>query len=207
MILLSILIPTIKKRTFTLYKLVDHLKDQVGPQQSFYMQPGDTIDSKILHLFFREVDIIIYLDEGEIPTGKKRNKLYEMAQSKYCISLDDDDWVPDYYVCELLEAAKSDADCFGINGVMITDNVKTETWSISKDHPYKTVRTNLGNHYKRYPNHITGIKSEICKKFKFPDVSFGEDFDWATQIHNSGLIKTEYTIHKPLYEYRYNSQK
>lgn len=206
MILLSILIPSTYDRSVMTEELEEHLSKQCGDMvdwEIYEMGHGFTFHTST----YKEVEIFIYYDHGVITTGEKRNFLYHNAKGKYSVSVDSDDWVPDYYVCELLEAAKSEADCFAINGVMITDNVKTETWSISKDHPYKTVTGNMGKHYLRYPNHICPIKSEICKQFKFPDTTFGEDYDWATQIHNSGLIKTEYTIHKPLYEYRYNSQK
>lgn len=61
--------------------------------------------------------------------------------------------------------------------------------------------------YERYPNHLNCIKSSIAKKFKFPETNHGEDTDWATQIHKSGLIKTEHYIPEIIYYYDYKSKK
>jgi len=43
-------------------------------------------------------------DKGEKSTGEKRNLLYGMAKGKYVCSIDDDDWVPDTYIYEILKA-------------------------------------------------------------------------------------------------------
>lgn len=208
MILLSILIPTTYDREDMTDRLASHIRKQCESRGSYSLTRFHDEEMVLRNNTHNDkIEILTLIDNKKNTTGYKRNVLYENASGKYSISCDSDDWVPDYYIEELLKAAESDADCFGINGIMITDNIKTETWNISKDNPYKTVRGHMGNHYLRFPNHITPIKSEICKQFKFPDVSYGEDFAWATQIHESGLIKSEYTITKPMYEYRYSSVK
>ena len=167
--ILSILIPTTKDREGMTWMLIKHLLHQGGGISSGHLKSEDGF---ILHtMICGQIEIIKHEDSYSLSTGNKRNRLYEMANGKYSVSVDSDDWVPDYYIEELLKAAESDADCFGINGIMITDNIKTETWNISKDNPYKTVAGYAGRHFLRYPNHITPIKSEICKQFKFPDSS------------------------------------
>jgi hypothetical protein len=73
-----------------------------------------------------KVEIITEIDnKGERPTGGKRNILYQSSNGKYSMSIDDDDWIPNYFVSELLKAAESDADCFSIRGT-ITTNGKDE---------------------------------------------------------------------------------
>lgn len=157
---------------------------------------------------FDEVEIITALDNRQITTGAKRNILYQMAKGIFSTSIDDDDSVPTYYIQELLEAAKSDADCFAINGIITVNGKDEKKWYISKDLPYVTSKDEQDNEiYLRYPNQICPIKSEICKQFLFPDKVYGEDFAWATQIHNSDLIKTEVAIQKPMYFYRYKNPK
>ena len=61
--------------------------------------------------------------------------------------------------------------------------------------------------YERYPNHLNVIKREIAVQFKFPEINFGEDTDWATQINKSGLLKKETYIDQVLYYYNYISNK
>ena len=60
--------------------------------------------------------------------------------------------------------------------------------------------------YERYPNHLNCIKASIAKQFKFPEKNHGEDTDWATQIHKSGLLKSEYQIDDVIYYYDWRSK-
>jgi len=151
------------------------------------------------------VEINVKQDGGEKPTGTKRNELLQEATGKYVISIDDDDAVPDYYIEELLAAAQSDADCFGMSGIMLTNGSMEKKWHISKDYEYRTGRDEKGEEvYFRFPNHITGIRASIAKKFKFPDVYQFEDYAFALAIHQSGEIKTEYRIERaPMYVYQF----
>lgn len=137
--------------------------------------------------------------------GAKRNHLLQTAQGKYVCFIDDDDMVSSNYISELLIAAKSDADCFAINGVMTTDGQNPIRWEISKDHIYGAITVNGKTEYRRYPNHITPIKASIAKRFSFPEVSWGEDFAWCKAIHDAKAIQTEHKIEKPLYTYLYRT--
>ena len=51
------------------------------------------------------------------------------------------------------------------------------------------------------------MKKELVKDFKFKDITMGEDYEWAKRIHDSGVLKTEYVIHKNLYHYKFISKK
>ena len=61
--------------------------------------------------------------------------------------------------------------------------------------------------YERYPNHLNCIRASIAKQFKFPEegpiANHGEDTAWATQLHLSRLLKTEFEINEILYHYDY----
>jgi hypothetical protein len=39
------------------------------------------------------------------------------------------------------------------------------------------------------------------------DIRIGEDYAWATAIHNAGLIKSEVKIEKELYHYQFRTNK
>ena len=51
------------------------------------------------------------------------------------------------------------------------------------------------------------MKREIAIQVQFPDKYIQEDYEWATEIHNRGLIKTEHKIDKPMYHYKYKTIK
>ena len=178
MVTLSILIPTLHTRQGLLDGLVRNLKDQI------------TI------LGTKEVEILTYPDDGELPTGSKRNALLKRSKGKYIIFVDDDDIIPSYYVEEILKGALSDADSMAINGTMKTQRIYT--WDIRQSNPYSQV----GNHFLRYPNHITPIKRKHAIKIKFPNITIGEDFQWATDLKEAGLLQTEYIIERPMYIYK-----
>ena len=190
--ILSILIASMYKRAGMLASLLRGLENQI--------EENGAKD---------QVEILVNVDAGQKPTGKKRNELIEQAKGKYIIQVDDDDWVPEYYVQELLKAAESDADCAAISGIITTDGTNEKRWYISKDLNYCSLIDTDGREcYHRYTNHITMCKREIAIQIKFPDETFGEDYEWATKLHKSGLLKTEYKIERfPMYIYRFISFK
>lgn len=149
-----------------------------------------------------EVEVKLNIDNRELSTGAKRNALLQAATGKYVVFIDDDDLVSENYISSILDAAQHDPDAIVFNGWMTTNGKNKKAFSLSKDHPY-TVKDDV---YLRYPNHIVPIKASIAKKFKFPEKTYGEDYEWATQIHKSGLIKTEQKINADLYYYLYQSK-
>lgn len=155
-----------------------------------------------------KVEILTEIDnKGEYTTGTKRNILYQKAKGVYSVSVDDDDSVPQYFIEELLKAAESGADCFSTNGTITFDGNNECKWFISINNGYNEEVINGERFFYRYPNHISPIKTGIAKQVLFPDIMIGEDYAWATEIHNRKLLKTEYCIQKPMYFYLYNSKK
>src|SRR5688572_3266855 len=54
------------------------------------------------------VEIIAYWNNGERPIGKIRQDLLAEAKGEYVCFIDDDDWVPDYYLDEIFWALDED---------------------------------------------------------------------------------------------------
>jgi glycosyltransferase involved in cell wall biosynthesis len=154
-----------------------------------------------------EVEILYEIDNREITTGEKRNKLLERAKGKYSVFIDDDDEVPDYYIAELLKAYESDTDCFDINGIMTTNGGNIKKFVHGRGLPYCADYSTGKEVYLRYPNHITPIRTEIAKQIKFPHITIGEDYAWATKLRDSGLIKTSYLIEPTMYHYKFIDSK
>lgn len=189
MILLSILIPSLNERADMLAVLLRKLEQQI-----------ESCEAK------DKVEICVSIDDKERTTGSKRNELMSLAKGEYLIGHDDDDDPPSWYIEELLIACKSGADCFAISGVITTDGKDEKRWFISKDLDYKAIVDSDGRGaYHRYTNHITAVRRDIALQIKFPDQVFGEDYQWATDLKNSGLLKTEYKIDRfPMYHYKFS---
>lgn len=183
---LSILIPTLFERAAKFATLKAHLENQI--------RECNAVDI---------VEILVNVDNREKTTGHKRNELLQEAKGEYVVFVDDDDWVPDYYIREILEAANEGRDCMAINGIYTENGGVPIRWEIAIGNPYAAA----GGKFLRYPNHITPIRREKIINFKFPNRTLGEDYDWATRIHEAGVLKTQTVIQKEMYYYHFNSKK
>ena len=150
-----------------------------------------------------EVEVLTESDNGSMTTGHKRNLLLKRSTGKYVVFIDVDDMVAPTYVKDILNAAESNPDAIVFNGIMTTNGRDERKWYISKDYGYEA----KNGAYYRYPNHIVPIRREIAMAFPFMDIRIGEDYAWATAIHNAGLIKTEVKIEKELYHYQFRTNK
>lgn len=188
-IILSILIPTLESRSEYYMSLMAELNKQIDACKSDYT-----------------IETLTYSDNGEAKIGAKRNNLLLNANGKYVCFFDDDDFPSEHYISELIKGMEKGADCISLRGIMTTNGKNPEIFEHSiKYNSYKTTKNEIK--YERYPNHLNCIKASIAKQFKFKESNWGEDTDWATQIFNSGLIKTEYYTEEILYHYRYISNK
>ena len=150
-----------------------------------------------------DVEILVEHDNGIMSTGRKRNILLHRSKGKYVVFIDDDDMIAPTYVKDILTAAESNPDAIVFNGIMTTNGTDERKWYISKDYSYEA----KNGAYYRYPNHIVPIRREIALAFPFQDIRIGEDYAWATAIHNAKLIKTEVKIDKELYHYQFRANK
>lgn len=154
-----------------------------------------------------QVQLLCYTDNGQIPTGTKRNWLYNNALGLYVSSVDDDDWVCDNYVKNILAAAAQRPDAIAINGTMTMYGRPHATWDISRFNPYTESTKNGKLHYLRFHNHLSPVKKEIAVRFPFPDAKMFEDYAFAKAMHDANAIETEIVIAEPMYEYRYFPHK
>lgn len=143
-------------------------------------------------------------DREKISIGTKRNNLLQSAQGDYVAFIDDDDLVSNRYLELLLNGIDKGVDCCSLTGEITENgaNPKPFIHSIQYDSYFEK-----NGIYYRPPNHLNCIKSEIAKGFKFPMRNHGEDTDWAMQICNAGVLKTEHRIEETIYYYEYRSKK
>ena len=184
--ILSILIPSLKKRNTLLTCLVVNLMQQIYTLEAL-----------------GEVEVLVDVDNKERTTGMKRNALLNRATGKYIVFIDDDDEVPIHYIEEILKAAACNADCMAING-LITEQRGAGTidtqWFLSKDNDNITIKRNEKNVYLRRTNHLAPVKRRLALLAGFPDKSNAED-KWYSDRLNEHL-KTEVVIERHMYHYK-----
>ena len=183
--ILSILIPSLTKRRGMLQNILNILQPQMTDQ----------------------VEILTDIDDGQRTTGKKRNDLIQRAKGDYVVFVDDDDEVMPSYIADILQAAQQKPDCIVFSGWMTTNGMQRRDFHLSIHHPYQAETRNGKTVYLRYPNHITPIRRDIAASVPFPNQTIGEDYIWATKLHDLKLLKTEVRIHKFLYHYKYQTNK
>lgn len=178
---LSILIPTLPRRSAFLSEILNEINRQIGNHPIQVL-----IDSR-----------------AEPTTGEKRNWLNENAVGEYVWQVDDDDMILPNAIDAIIEGLESKPDCLAINGIMTTDGRNLQKWEIAIGNQYVT----KGNIHYRHPNHITPMKREIAGQIKFEHISYGEDYKWACALKESGLLKTQVFVEIPVYHYRFRTKK
>lgn len=185
--ILSVLIPSINERAGMLAMLLRKLEGQIkecGAED--------------------KVEICVSIDNREKSTGKKRNELIHEAKGEWVVFVDDDDEIADCYVEEVMKALKSNPDAVGLQGRMTTNGKDDKVWFISKDLSYCAMYDASGKeYYARYNNHLSPTRKSIAIQIGYPDMYVGEDYNYASRLHESKLIKTEVVVDKELYHYKF----
>lgn len=148
-----------------------------------------------------EVEVIIFTDNKVLSVGAKRNMLNMGAMGQYVCHVDCDDQISTNYISKLLEGIKSGAD------VITFDVAYHHNGGAPKPVYYDKAYgkdINEPTCYKRIPNHLMCFKKELAIAAGFPDISFGEDAQFAKNI--LPMIKTQHRITETLYHYYFNSE-
>lgn len=179
---LSILIGTVKERQGLFEELKSHIEKQIsGRSQS--------------------VELIFISDNKEISIGAKRQRLLELAKGDYVVFIDDDDWVSDTYVTEILSAIATNPDCIGFDILCTTDGKDEQLARASMQ--YRWADNVDGFRYVRKTYHKTPVKRDIALMAGFEDIRFGEDYKYSMRLK----VNTEVLIPKVLYYYRYTTNQ
>jgi glycosyltransferase involved in cell wall biosynthesis len=181
--LLSILIPTLEARRDRFASLHDGLKTQIA-------QAG----------LEAEVEILYAMDRGELPTGAKRNALLDRAQGEFVVFADDDDDVsPDYVsrICRAIES-RPGVDCIGIKGIITFRGTHPRCFIHSLKY---SDYSSKGGVYTRPPYHLNPIRRAIAASYRFREVYYSEDIEWALRVRNDRRLRSEVFIDSVLYYY------
>lgn len=151
-------------------------------------------------------EIAILTDDHETDCiGVKRNRLLDMAEAEYVCFFDADDYPSHHYIEMMMQAAASGKDCASLKGSYSVNGKFDGVFEHSIR--YKEWRTNHRAKpdevkYERSPNHISLIRTDIARQFRFPEIEYGEDHNWSRQLHEAGVLQTEHYIEDVIYFYR-----
>lgn len=203
MTLLSLLIPTTPDRADMTEVLRHSLASQIRASQSHGLWANGEVKIHILDTpKWDKANPVL-----EHSIGWKRNRLLDLSTGLYIAFIDSDDRVASDYIELLLEGIDQGPDCCSLNGIITEDGKNPLRFQHSIRHnAYVTAPDAEEVRYLRYPNHLNAIRADIAKRFRFPETMHGEDTDWATQIHKSHLLKTEYDIPEVIYYYEWRTK-
>jgi glycosyltransferase involved in cell wall biosynthesis len=188
-ILFSILIPSIPERLDQLKKLINKIEKQID---------GDPF-----------VEVISFIDNKKISIGEKRNMLVQLANGKFLAFVDDDDDVSDDYVSEIMSSIlkSPDADVIMINSLAILNGKKFNI-VVDIDYPNEEIQSDSNGNFldcKRKPFHVCAWRSDIAKSENFPNVGYGEDWNWCERLIPK--VEKSVKIDKQLYIYIFDNKK
>jgi len=184
---LSILVCGLEDREAPRAALLAHLQAQVDKLK----QPG-------------RVEVLVEVDDGREPIGRKRNNLLDRAQGTYLAYVDDDDWVAPYYVHEILRLVTNNpgVDCLSFRGIITTDGKDPHYFEHSLACSEWCTRDGI---YYRTPNHLNPVRRELALQVGFPPIDHGEDHDYSRKLYP--LLKTHRVLPKVMYYYQFRSDK
>ena len=183
---LSVLIATIPERRLQLRKLLAHITEMCEP-------------------FHGVVEVLTNdAPKDAMSIGAKRQAMIEQATGDYVCFVDDDDWVADTYIADILKATESGPDCIGFR--IEVHGLARRPQMASASMRYGWAEKVDGFDYVRGIYHKTPVKREHAIAIGFKDMRFAEDKDYSDRLAASGLLEREEYIDKALYIYRYKFQ-
>lgn len=185
---LAILIPTIIGREHFLDNLLSILEPQVEKYSG-------------------EVRIFTQIDNREKTIGEKRNDLMEWAFLNgftHRAFIDDDDTITEDYLDLNMPGVRGDYDVNSLVGKYYSNGIYDRLFV--HDIKYKVARTN-SEFYERFPNHLNVTKISLIKDYKYHHKNFGEDMELAERISNDGVLKRQYIVDKPVYNYFFRTKQ
>lgn len=157
----------------------------------------------------KDIEILLFLDNKKRTVGAKRDALVQMSRGKYFMFVDDDDDLVS--VDEIYQATFQNVDvitfkqrCLSPNKdktpFIVTFGLGNEN-EINVNRQLTTATDTVFNDCKRPPYHICAWNQKF-KKYRFPESSYGEDWEWVQQCISEA--KTELFIDKILHSYNYD---
>lgn len=193
---LAILIPTIEGREWYLERLMNILQPQIDKHKY-------------------NAEVIILKDNKEMTIGAKRNLLMRIAIDNgftYRMFCDCDDTVSDNFLDLNLPGMWGDYDCNSLVGVYSVNGYVDPAKNLfyhSIEYNERSLATGVWDDatgFFRPPNHLNMTKIDLIKGVQYEDKSFGEDMCHAMEVAKLGVLKNEYKITEPFYNYLFRTK-
>lgn len=150
----------------------------------------------------KHVQLVTIGDSKEMLVGDKREVWKHLVRAENVMWCDDDDKYKPGAIALVYKAC-----CFGADVVTFCgDYIEADTgqrgdFIIRKG--FKNEDDWTKRIFKRAPNHLCAVKTELARQCVFPSLNVSEDSEYARQINK--LIKTEVHLNEKIYEYHYSS--
>jgi hypothetical protein len=190
----TILVPTIGRRRDRFRRLLIELLAQAEPRAG-------------------AVRVLAYYNQGEHPLSHIRQALVEAATGLYVSFVDDDDWVPDYYVRQVRTAIHEHAARFldEMERPVGPDQVGWRMQHYADGVPSKPTYHSLqyggwyedDKGYYRDISHLNPVRRELALKVDFRRGDPPEDVAWTVQMRQH--VRTEALIPYEHVMYHYYS--
>ena len=148
-----------------------------------------------------DVEILVAEDNGERPSGAKRNDLIRNSTGEYFCFVDDDDFVAPYYAKAIRDAADGQVDVVTFD--MLRVDIEGGGGRIHSFSIHNQDRERISSGYwKMTANHLCAWRRDVGTKVAFPDnLGYADDVFWYRPLIDSGLVKIERHLDLVLYFY------
>jgi len=181
---LSILVPSLPSRLSRLTRLLGKVLGQAD--------------------MFDDVEVCVWMDNKKRSIGRKRDDLVQMARGNFLAFVDDDDDVSDDYVSELRTAALEhpNVDVIVFNQRVLMGSAKPFVIRFGIEFENQAAAEHGGRDITRKPFHVCAWRTELAQTARFPDISYGEDWEWVKQLLPK--VKQQARVDQILHTYRYD---
>lgn len=177
---LSILIPCIPSRFDKAKNLIYKLQENIAD---------------------KKIEVLCLIDNKVKSIGEKRDDLVQVSNGKYFMFLDDDDDIEN--LNEVYEKTFLDVDVITFKSECRNSNGSKFIVTHHLGNEIEHTNDGNGNYIdcNRPPFHINAWNKKY-KEYRFPFVSYGEDWGWLKQFVH--LAKEESYIDKIVYKYNFD---
>ena len=169
----------------------------------FERQQRDLFDHVLRQAAGKPVEVLALFDNRQRSLGHKRNALVGMARGRYLCHLDDDDWVYDDYVEELLTMIGR---CQNPDVIMFDQQAcldGCEPFRVVTGMEFENEQGSSGI-VQRKPWTWCCWRTDFVRWIPFEDDTRTEDYTWLQKVWP--LIGSHAKIEKVLHFYRYSKK-
>jgi hypothetical protein len=161
----------------------------------------DVLDPQV-EKFKNQVHVDVRMFDSSLSLGENREVMRQDSMGDYQNSIDDDDLVPQDYVATILPLLDG-IDYIGFPIKIFMDSVLERTAIHSLQYPGWTTKN--GIHYRDI-SHLNPMRRDLSLLCPM-EGGVAEDFRWAYAMRQTGMVRHEHFIDRPMYDYLFRRNK